>query len=754
MNLGRIRQSATHQPRTGRRLQRLIRSIGIIQFVLISSLLLTIIVAGVSMNRQALQSQATLIEFAIDRSIQQVLSEQKSVAFWDVAVAKLAGPKLDEAWANSEIGGFLENIYGHHSIYVLDPNGYPVYAWHNGKQITPGFMPTHRGVVMPLLGELGNHAYAAENLRKRDFSDLVSKDNAFPGANMGKWSGHLMKIGGKPFIVGVISITATENARLNSSAPHYLVSIVEFDQALVSKLGQTRLIDDLILAPPTFHDADFAAVPLKTDDGDTVGVLRWQAAKPGQILLVSVLPLTVIASLLAAWAFRNLVQRLSQSTRELVVREAHSRHLALHDTLSGLPNRRAFIQYLEQHAELEPEGGLAIAYLDLDRFKDLNDTLGHSFGDELIRQVGSRLKNGGHPDDVVARFGGDEFAIMRVLRDEAMFLAFGDSLISHFHEPFDVNGHSVKISASIGITRAAQATHAIDTLMREADIALHDAKSGGRSKIACFEAGMARRIEERVRIETELRKAITGKGLRMVYQPLIDCRTRKISGVEALIRWHHAELGHIAPSTFIPIAESAGLMLPLGRFITEAVLRDARRWPELEIAFNLSPVQILDTNIVSLLEKLTDSYGINRKRVALEITEGVLLDSGADVVSTLGDLRKLGFKLAIDDFGTGYSSLIYLRQFQFDKLKIDRSFVRNIEQTDDAVTIVQAIVSLAQGLGMETVAEGVETEAEAELMREAGCDQWQGYYFARPMEAEAIDAFFRESHAGPATLSA
>jgi diguanylate cyclase (GGDEF)-like protein len=380
------------------------------------------------------------------------------------------------------------------------------------------------------------------------------------------------------------------------------------------------------------------------------------------------------------------------------------------------------------------------AYIDIDRFKDINDTLGHETGDKLIKAVSERLRARLRSEDFLARFGGDEFAVLCVSGEPDAGLRLASRIASTFDAPFAIDGQAIRVTASVGIAVAPDHGRSADELMRHADIALYEAKNQGRDRAIFFSVQMARQVETRRSIEVDLRMAIDREELRLAYQPLVSCRTGEIVGVEALMRWRHALRGEISPGTFIPIAESSGIMPALGTWMLERAFQDAKLWPHLEIAVNLSPVQLTQTDLESLLRRLAREHDVAPSRIVLEITEGVLLEASEQAKSVLGALQEMGFRTALDDFGTGYSSLSYLCNFKFDKIKIDRSFVSNVSNALTSRTIVQSVVSLGRGLGMQIVAEGVETEYEALMMSHFGCTELQGYFFSKPIESAELSA--------------
>jgi diguanylate cyclase (GGDEF)-like protein len=427
--------------------------------------------------------------------------------------------------------------------------------------------------------------------------------------------------------------------------------------------------------------------------------------------------------------------------------DAHARHEAKHDALSGLPNRVHMVEkidsFLRGRVLATHDNRAVAAYIDIDRFKDINDTLGHQAGDQLIKLVAERLKSCLRRNDFLARFGGDEFVILCAPAGAEASASLADRVADAFATPFIVYGQSIRVTASLGIALAPDNGETADVLMRHADIALYEAKDRGRDCAVLFSDEMAQQVERRRAIELDLRSAIETDMLCLHYQPVITCETGEIVGLEALLRWRHPVHGEMSPADFIPIAENAGLLPSLGEWVLNHAMKDASRWPDLEVSINLSPVQFRHVDLESALRRLVAEYGVDPGRFVLELTEGVLLETTDHTNSILDLIRSIGFKTALDDFGTGYSSLAYLCNFKFDKIKIDRSFVSRTSRVDISRTIVQSVVSIGRGLGMEIVAEGVETEFEAVTMAKFGCTQLQGYYFSRPLPIDDMVAFLK-----------
>ncbi len=729
---------------TAQPLRRLIDSIAVLQIIIAVALIGTIAYAGHAMNQASIGSEMELIDNALSGTVAKVINEQKSAAMWDDAAKAFSGEKPDFAWAKVEFGTYLFETYGHQQLFVIDPADNAVMAFQQGKQADTRIYEKYRRLIQPLISDIRNKTNLRYLPREGKFVKPHQRYEFLQGAKNGRWAGNLLSVNNKTVIVGAITIIPTLNLSLNRKKPYILISVVNVDQSIMNDISESLLLPDLTIIPlsqPTEANGEQALV---TDDGKAVSKLTWSAPRPGRLLLTLVLPIVLIGTIAAGGTTGSLFRRLKRASTELAEREAKAIHQALHDPLSGLPNRRSFTQSIDAKFNACRADGsrLVVAYIDIDHFKDVNDTLGHRMGDKLIGAVGTRLKSALRPGDILARFGGDEFAALRVIDPSENPALLGKDLIRAFALPIDLFEQSLRVTGSIGIAAVDNFDLTISDIMRHADIALYQAKDNGRACYVQFNNQMAESIEERRIIETDLQKAIHLGSMTMVYQPLIDCISNKIRGVEALVRWSHPARGPISPGVFIPIAESTGLMPALGEWVLDKVFSDATKWPGLEVAVNLSPAQIRHLNLIPVLSKLLKQYNLDASRIVLEITEGVLLEQTETTAETLKQINDLGFKLALDDFGTGYSSLSYLRQFRFDKIKIDQSFVHGATEASHAIKIVRAVTDLGKSLGMSVVAEGIESEDEAELMINAGCNELQGYFFSRPVQVQAIDAFF------------
>jgi diguanylate cyclase (GGDEF)-like protein/PAS domain S-box-containing protein len=435
--------------------------------------------------------------------------------------------------------------------------------------------------------------------------------------------------------------------------------------------------------------------------------------------------------------FRGIGTDLTEQRRS----EQEISRLARFDSLTGLPNRPMMRQTLEEALRnaARRQKGCALFLIDLDRFKNVNDTLGHPIGDALLRQVAERLKSvmGNHGQ--VGRLGGDEFkAVLPGIVETGLIESLAKTLIEQVSRPYLIEGHKVSIGASVGVAIGDPGRSCADALIRNADLALYAAKAAGRGKHCFYEQSMHSEATDRQALENDLRLAIDRGELSVVYQPIVRTAGEEICTFEALVRWQHPTRGFIGPDKFIPLAEECGMIEKVGTFVLDAAVKDATRWPDhIKVAVNLSPIQFNNPAIVSTVAAVLIEHRLRAERLELEITEGVFLADSDATDQTFADLKALGVRLALDDFGTGYSSLGYLKKAPFDKIKIDQSFVRGAASTSERnAAIIRAIVSLAESLGMDTTAEGVETHDDLQLIRDLGVSQVQGYIFGRPATPE------------------
>jgi diguanylate cyclase (GGDEF)-like protein len=477
-----------------------------------------------------------------------------------------------------------------------------------------------------------------------------------------------------------------------------------------------------------------------SSNGRIVGWFSWEPDRSMSNALSQLRPLLALTGMfligfagIALWLLRRAVGDLSRS-------EKLAWTLAHEDMLTGLYNHRKMIELIDGALEGRADGEVVtLALLDLDGLKDVNDALGHRVGDELLKAFGGRVKDILPPRAFCGRLDGDEFAVAMNASDVGTAEAAVASIAGALTRPFWINEQVVQVGVTTGLAHAPRDAQSRDELMRCVDLALRAAKRKQRGGVVHFDPAMEVEFDERRFLEKELRRALDEKTLDVHYQPIVSADGTRAVGAEALLRWTHPQRGTIPPMQFVAVAEQCGLMARLGEFVLRRAIADARRWPGLYIAVNLSPVQVRDPALVELVSDTLARYGVPPSRLMLEVTEGVLIDNPDEAKARLDALKALGIRLALDDFGTGYSSLTYLQRFNFDKLKIDRGFVTPLGRDAGSNALVQAIVALGRALDLTLLAEGVETEEQRVLLRLAGCEEMQGYLFARPGPREALD---------------
>ena len=691
---------------------------------------------------------------AIGRGLDELALAQETVGTCEMCGGILS---MDRGWLDSQIGYKLFDLYHSHETYILDGNDEMGYGLAERRPAGPDVYAGVADSLAPLVDRVRGRTSLESNFNERLPGSGPAENSTVRTSVEALHSTDLALVRGKPAIVSVMQTVPLSNVdRLDGQNSPLLVSIRYMDSAFLAEVSRQNF-----LAEPRLRQeepelaSDERGLPVQTSSGKTIAYLVWKPMLPGDLLISSMLPwaggglvvLLLMAAALAAMLRRAMdsedqqIWALEQAHIELQASEAQATHLAYHDALTGLPNRTLFCAHVEQDLNSLKDGEkLAIVVMDLDRFKHVNDCYGHQAGDDLIRQVAIRLTRiVGRPEDV-ARLGGDEFAVsLRSDEHPEGFEPILDCIHDALDEPYDVLGFCAHVGVSIGVVEAPECGTDCTDLMRMADIALYRAKGDGRDAYRFFTPSMDESVQLRSALESDLRSALQSDDqLQVHYQPQMDAETREIAGVEALLRWHHPERGMVSPELFIPVAEETGLIAQLG----ERVLRDAcsfaREWPELSVSVNLSPVQLRDENFVPLVEDGLRKAGVSPDQIEFEVTEGVLLDENQTAREALKQLRANGFRVALDDFGTGYSSLSYLRQFQVDRIKIDKCFVQSLGKALDAEAIVTAVITLGHAMGLQVTAEGVETEEQSEFLRRAGCNELQGYLFSKAVPADEI----------------
>jgi diguanylate cyclase (GGDEF)-like protein len=527
-------------------------------------------------------------------------------------------------------------------------------------------------------------------------------------------------------------------------ARRYLVFARHLDDRKIAKLAATYMMDGLHLlkADEPFHNS----VEVFNVHGRPLAKIGWTPRLPGDAGYSAVRPLVYSALAMVGIFFLLLIVSGTNSLNRMKADEAVARHLAMTDRLSGLLNRSGFFMALDElvaeSARLKES--VVLLYVDLDGFKEVNDAYGHGTGDTLIRSVAAGLKMLVSEDVVLARVGGDEFAIATVAAEPTgLATTVCERILGFFDEPFVIGERVAKIGSSIGIATSPRGSVSAAELVRRADMAMYRAKDGGRGRFEHYSSDMDAEREERNQLELDLKIAIERRELSVVYQPVVSALTGRLVGVEALARWNRKGYGPVSPDLFIPIAESTGLIDQLGLFVLHCACETVKRWPHLKLSVNISPGQFRDPAFAQNVASVFRKTQADPLRITLEMTEGYFIQNADRAKTSIAELKRLGVQIALDDFGSGFSSVGYLRQFGFDRMKIDKSLVHALDHGARAGDMLQATVALARSLDIPVTAEGVETEDQAAQLRIAGCDQLQGYLFGRPMPAEDIDVMVR-----------
>ncbi|MBT8499620.1 diguanylate cyclase [Pantoea agglomerans] len=696
---------------------------------LVAILLLTFVGAGAALfvgtsltNTEARHQQQRMIEASFSQSLNEHLRQLHSLSRWGPFEQHLEEGNSSR-WLDENIGLWLYEMFGHQLILVLDQQNQIVRVWREGQ-------PVSAPEDDPLIGEV---------LQSTLVNDPARHDNA-----------DYARVTNRAAALAVGNIQRESNA-----LPRFrLVSLKFLDDGYLAGLAERNQLQGLHFSDGTPQAGTGARYLLIAQAGEAVGYLNWIPSRPGAQMLRTIGPSTGLAvlaiSLLCLYMVRRLWNssvNLSQSMLRLGASEAQAQHLAFHDVLTGLPNRALVEDRLTQALALATrhDQRVALLLIDLDRFKTINDTHGHHAGDELIIAVAQRLSRIVRASDTVGRIGGDEFiVVMPDVDNIGQVHSLAQRIIDELSEPFTLFGSDIWSGASIGLALAPKDGVDRLELMRKADIALYEAKSGGRGTYRQFERAMDESVRTRQTIAADLRTALHNRqGLEVWYQPLMDIGGQQMVGIEALLRWHHPTRGLIAPGEFIAIAEETGLIIPLGEWVLAEACVTQQRFPELLVAVNVSPVQFRSTGFVERVMAIVSQNGGDPKRLELEITEGVLIEDEREARAIIVELRDAGFRIALDDFGTGYSSLNYLSNFPVDKIKIDRSFTQSLGVAENSVAIVESVVKLGHAMGLMVTAEGVETPGQMSALADAGCNQLQGYLFSQAVPADQLAALMK-----------
>jgi diguanylate cyclase (GGDEF)-like protein len=689
-------------------------------------------------DERALSLQTNLARHVIQTELKRIPHDQESVTIWDDSIynTKLA---FDGDWIDANLGIWMRDYFGHDDAIVLDDRDQPIYAMSDGMRVGLGRAAT----ILP------NIRLLIANLRRLIAEGAVTayEEGRAPSP---PHVAALRSIDGVPCLVSVAPIISDSGSIQQDTATLYLhISLVRLDADYAQRLGELYQVPDARFAsyPQRSDGGGTGLLPLTDSAGRFITFFQWTPATPGRDLLIQTLPVIAGALLIAGLVAAVLAHQLWRKSRALDAGRADAEHRAKHDQLTGLPNRASFEVTLGHALAQRPsrDRRISVLMLDLDRFKQVNDTLGHRAGDDLIQAVGQRLGEMLGADDTLSRLGGDEFAIVHNHAPGlTAVLELSHRIIEAVGKPFDIFGSEAFVGVSIGIATAESSEADAHELTRKADIALYEAKATGRNRAVVFEESMNEFLQNRKTIEAELREALRRDDqLSVALQPLFG-RDGQVVGAEALARWTHPRLGQISPAHFVPVAEATGLIGQLGAFVLLTACTMGAKWPGLTFAVNISPVQLRDPTFPRSVFDLLRRTGMRPEDLELEITEGILLEEASDAAEAIRLFRSNGIKIALDDFGTGYSSLSYLKRYPVDRIKIDRSFVSQLAAGSVSVAIVQAMVTLAHALHIDVTAEGVETHEQAKILNDLGCNVYQGFLFSAAVTPGALETLLSQ----------
>ncbi|MCH4152858.1 MAG: EAL domain-containing protein [Sphingobium sp.] len=685
------------------------------------------------MNADAKQHEQQLVANGFANKIIEVDKGIVPQTVWDESLANLEARNL--AWAQNNIGQYLYDTSFFQYSFVLDKDDRLFFAADTGEMtalsLYENFAPAMHKAIRDIRDR--ERARRSKGFMLGSLKEPVQYHN-------------LLRLNGKVFIV-VASLVEPDFGTVRQKYPTapIVVAATEVNDQFLQQFGRRYMLPDLHLRQVQVDDTrDVAEVDLNDDRGQYVATLTWTPVRPGTELALKLLPPTLVTIALFFVVTALFHRRSWRAVQELIASEARASHLAYHDPLTGLPNRVMFFDRLGVALDQLRRNGTPVAVhcLDLDRFKDVNDTFGHQIGDELIVAASKRIAEVCRRSDTFARLSGDEFAIVQLDATPHAAARLAERIVDAISQPMDLSSGRIHVSCSIGVNLLIEGEVSAADALRHADLALYRSKNNGRAQYSFFEPEMDAAMRMRREIETELREALYDGDLHMVYQPQADKHGR-IAGVEALLRWHHPTRGDISPAMFIPIAEECGLINEVGMYTLREVFLASRKWDGLKVAVNISAAQLRMRDFPEKVAELLKECAVDPRTFELEITEGLLLGDDPVTHGVLKELRQMGFSIALDDFGTGYSSLSYLQRYPIDKIKIDRSFIANLGIERESVAVVQAIVKLARALRLDVIAEGVETTEQRDQLIDIGCEEIQGYLYSRPVDSARIDEMFR-----------
>lgn len=684
----------------------------------------------------SIERQKALATVVLHQSRGAIAHDQESSTVWDDAVNKVLGAP-DADWFDGNLGSWMHTYFGHDSLFVIDPANKPIYAFANGSVQPAEYFNKLAPIAVPMAEQL------RQKIRNGESKELDARHLSLGVADFAILDNRPAIISLKPIVSDSGEIEQPAGGEFIHLAVRYL------DGSFLAELSKQYQFEELSFSSGASPRSDLTSLLLTSNGGLQLGYVVWKPVRPGSDFLQSMAPLLIGVVTMVILLVATIISVLYRRSVANALNQARIRFLAHHDTLTGLPNRHSFDCDLDRQLATSAlaTNHLAVLYLDLDRFKKVNDTLGHAAGDTVICEASSRVSALLENRAKLYRIGGDEFIVVVTDRSRDAVFTLCDAIVSAVNEPITIDINTIYIGVSIGVAFGPEHGEDRATLTRKADIALYHAKASGRSRYCVFGNRMDALVAEKARLEQDLRSALAaGDQLKVYYQPKINALTGELVGAEALVRWYHPERGILSPELFIAIAEDAGLIGDLGQFVLESACRATSRWPIESVAVNVSAPQLKDASFALMVAAILQKTGLEPERLELEITESAWIEEDGAGEQNLESLRRMGVKIALDDFGTGFSSLGRLQALKVDRIKIDKSFVAGLGNSAGDEAIIRAIINMALAHGLSTTAEGVETEAQRDFLREIGCDEFQGFLYSQAISEIALGEVLEQSN--------
>ncbi|GAA0772530.1 bifunctional diguanylate cyclase/phosphodiesterase [Roseibium denhamense] len=695
-------------------------------------------------DESARDSEANLLSGALQLTSNYMVKQQVGVAVWDEAYRRVHAAELDTYWLYNNVTHWLFQNHGFTKSVLIDRDYQPEFIYaqnHTDRWMNEDLLNQMRPAIAKVRARYIN------TFRKTPsglYSFVPHTSNS--GHSIAETG--VLSLAGEPYLFSAAAVMQQIQTVISERRPPaVLVSMVPLRGERLAEISEMTGLAGFVIANRQIDRPGIGQYQLTNPRGDTIGVVAWNANRPGSQLLQRINPYLVVAASMIAAVVIAVAFFTRHMTRRLAKSEQQAIHTARHDALSGLPNRSHFHRLLSDTLEQGTENGTetAVVYIDLDHFKDINDTLGHSAGDKVIAAIAGRLHSVVPDGSLVARISGDEFAMLiRNCVDDEWLDHILDKVQDEIAQPIKIGSRELHASLSMGAAVSPRDGTDPDDLLRRADIALYDAKENGRNRRSFFEPTMEDHVQSKDKLSRELRLAMKFDELDLAYQPQSDTYAKSIVSVEALARWTKPDGTVVPPSQFIPVAEETGLINDLGLWILNKACAKAHEWPSLSMSVNVSPNQFKHPRFVEKVMAILAANNLPPQRLEIEVTETVFAGRNDTVLKSLRRLKNLGVKVALDDFGSGYSSLSYLRRFPFDTLKIDKDFVSDMNGNAEAEAILVSIIQLGKALGMTIVAEGIETIEQIRFLQAHSCHRMQGYFISKPLNEAALRKFLED----------